>query len=375
MPCALWKDKATKTCSEYKDNGYNACSQYQDQGYNSCSRWDSKCCDWWPCSWACKLVTWFCVAWYWVSNIVCVAWYWVSNVVCVAWVWVTTAVCIAWDAITTAIGAVLETVESVLTWVLSALAAVVNLIFAIPVIGRFLHWVWDVVLTAVWGVAGLVDAVLWFIGIRPEKKLRMCVILLTDSTSGQGNENVQQEKDLIVQKLNDAIGIYRNQANVRIIKSGPFQYESGFADATTADGSWVDVYNNPAAPGPLDVRCGSASLSDDLTQDGSGFEYIATTQCFYSNFRRLIGYGAPIIVFAIRSFNSSKKGCSDGPLTDYVTVLRGNPICIAHESGHACNLWHVDPDSNLMNANGCGKSDLDWYQIMLLRLSRHVTYF
>lgn len=53
----------------------SACSEYRDQGYNSCDRWQSNCCDWWPCSWACRLITWICVAWYWVSHWVCKAWY------------------------------------------------------------------------------------------------------------------------------------------------------------------------------------------------------------------------------------------------------------------------------------------------------------
>lgn len=53
----------------------SACSEYEDQGYNSCAKWDQNCCDWWPCSWGCKLITWLCVVWYWVSHWVCKAWY------------------------------------------------------------------------------------------------------------------------------------------------------------------------------------------------------------------------------------------------------------------------------------------------------------
>jgi hypothetical protein len=94
--CAEWRDKGYKACADYEDQGYKACKEYRDEGYKACSKWDRQCCDWWPCSWACKLLTWICVAWYWVSNWVCVAWYWVSKWVCVAWYWVSNWVCVAW---------------------------------------------------------------------------------------------------------------------------------------------------------------------------------------------------------------------------------------------------------------------------------------
>jgi hypothetical protein len=57
-----------------------------------------------------------------------------------------------------------------------------------------------------------------------------------------------------------------------------------------------------------------------------------------------------------------------------VVAEAGNPICIAHELGHSCNLWHVDIDDNLMNPS-CGRKKLKWWQVSIMRSSRHVTYF
>ena len=94
--CTQTRDNGYNRCTQTRDNGYNRCTQTRDNGYNSCADWRSRCCDWWPCSWACELVSWFCFAWVWVSNIVCVAWVWVSNIVCIAWVWVSNIVCVAW---------------------------------------------------------------------------------------------------------------------------------------------------------------------------------------------------------------------------------------------------------------------------------------
>ena len=82
-----------RKCIQWEENRYQECTQTRDDGYNSCSNWAKNCCTWWPCSRACKLFSWICVAWYWISNIVCVAWTWISNIVCIAWTWFVTRVC------------------------------------------------------------------------------------------------------------------------------------------------------------------------------------------------------------------------------------------------------------------------------------------
>lgn len=97
--CIQYRDDGYNACAQYQDQGYNACAEYRDNGYNACSNWAKNCCTWWPCSWLCKIFSWICVAWVWVTNLVCVAWYWVTNLVCVAWYWVTSLVCIAWATV------------------------------------------------------------------------------------------------------------------------------------------------------------------------------------------------------------------------------------------------------------------------------------
>lgn len=346
-------------CLEWGEERHQECTEYRDQGHSACSDWDSKCCDWWPCSWACKLVTWFCVAWYWVSSIVCVA-----------WTWITTAICLVWDVVTTIVNAIVVTLESILGWVLSALAFVVELIFSIPYVGRLLNWIWNVVLEIFWNLVGIGDFVLGLIGIRPEKKLRVCVIVLRNE---RGVEVAAPAS--LVPDLQHAIDIFRAEANVRVIPVGPFQYDSGFADDETASTEWIHVVDGPSDPEILEVECGVEAGGEDLTPAGSRFELLASTMCFFGNWRRVVGYGAPVTIFVVRTVgDASKLGCSIGPLSNYVTIEGANPICIPHELGHACNLWHVDGATNLMNAS-CGRRKLDWWQISILRNSRHVTYF
>jgi len=143
------------TCAKYKTEREETCKEYRDEGHNACSEYRSRCCDWWPCSWACEVVSWFCDAWYWIANVVCVAW----NVV-------TTAICIVWDVVTTVVDAVIETIESIVSWIGSAIGFFVGMIFAIPYIGRLLKWIWNGILTLVWGVVSLIDVIAGLIGLR-----------------------------------------------------------------------------------------------------------------------------------------------------------------------------------------------------------------
>ncbi len=152
--------REARECKKYRDDGHDECSRYEDHGYSACDRWDSECCDWFPCSWACKIVTWFCVAWVWVANVACVAWYWVAHLVCVAWVVIVYLACTVAEAVITALAAIVTAVESIAGWFLDVLAWFVDLVLSIPVIGRLIKSFWNAVLTIVWGIASAADAVI-----------------------------------------------------------------------------------------------------------------------------------------------------------------------------------------------------------------------
>jgi len=367
MPrCLEWAEERSRECTKTRKEKIKKCSEWEKKWDKQCKDWDDKCCDWWPCSWGCKLVTWVCVGWKWVSTWVCKGWYWVVNIVCVAWTWITTLVCVVWDVVTTVVNAILETLESILVWILDGLAIFVNILLSIPIIGGLLKWGKNIFLEIAWGLVGLGDTILGSLGIRPEKKLRICTIIMIDEN---GNP-VAQTSD-VVTEIQAAIDIFKEQANVRLIRSAPFQYDSGFADKETATEEWVTTRRME----PLDVECGLGAAGEDLWLPGTDFEVNSSFGCFYGKFRRLIGYGAPVVIFVVRRVEGPEKGCSIGPLTNYVTVEGRDPICIAHELGHACNLWHVGSQTNLMHEAGCGQRELDWWQIAILRNSRHVTYF
>lgn len=117
MPCNNKGEHIRKECSRREDHGYEDCQRYEDHGYSACNDWDKQCCDWWPCSWGCKVLTWLCRGWVWISNMVCVAWVWISHVVCVAYAWVVDGICFAWHYVVGAFSGILDgfvcgTVES-----------------------------------------------------------------------------------------------------------------------------------------------------------------------------------------------------------------------------------------------------------------------
>jgi len=376
MPrCIEWGEERHQECTETEDRGYDECAREEDRGY-------SECCTWAPCSW-------FCNAWVWISNVVCVAWTWVSNVVCIAWTWITTAVCVVWDVITTVVNVILVTLESIFGWVLSALAFVIELLQMIPGLGALIRWILNGISYVLGIFNSLSDLVLGALGIRPEKILRICTVILRDE-NGTPTSNVAD----VVAMLQLAVDVYKRDANVRIVPLRPFNYSSGFAEAGTVDESWVQVDPNNSDSELLDPE---DSFKNEWGTAGSKFQWKISTLCFYGAWRRVSGFGAPITVFIVRDTRPRSLGRSLG-ITDYVVVdaMTGDvtntnysPRTPAHEIGHSCMLLHVCVDDgidNLMATAGHCDPDstmspdrinpvMDNGQVLLVRSSKHVTYF
>jgi hypothetical protein len=141
-------------------------------------------------------------------------------------------------------------------------------------------------------------------------------------------------------------------------------------------------------------------VAADLIDAGPAFNDMMRKACFGANGLRLIGFGAPVTVFAVRSFKDGKVGCAVPIFTDYVTVLFNPPTfqtwlsddetergevtrisTLAHELAHSCNLPHFNDPENLLNDSATPglpftqRSKLTNFQKAVLRNSRHVTFF
>lgn len=385
MPrCLSWGEERVQECTEWRDEGHEECTEWRDDGHSECSDWDKNCCDWWPCSWGCKLITWICVAAVWISSWVCIAAVWVASWVCVTWVTVTTAVCVLWDVFTTIINVVLVTLESILGWVLSAIAAIVAILLSIPFIGGFIRWLINLVTAVVWFFVSLVDLAAGLLGIRPEKLLRVCPVILADERSRPVDTLAHA-----VDQLQVAANILKRDANIRLIPSKPFQYATGFNGAPIVTEDWIKVLDRePGDSDTLDPPCDLDGFGADLGVAGSKFNLLMMMHCFYGAWRRLTGYGAPVSVFFVRTVPGA-VGCGMW-IVDFVTVAAQiMPVTeslrrvAGHEISHATNLWHIgsgDNPDNLMGTPRPTVTDVmtfrlyDW-QVLLVRASKHVSYF
>ena len=274
------------------------------------------------------------------------------------------------NGIVMVLGAIIETIESVVGWVLSAIALIIELILCVPVIGRLIAWILGIVQMLYLFVFGILDTIIGLCGLRPEKKLRVCTIILSDE-NGQPVTSASS----VVPLLQRAVDIFKQEVNVRVVPAKPFHYTSPFSGNETASEDWVKVLETAKGRRILDLGGEVASLFSDLIDIGGDYNLIANTKCFYPAWRRVIGYGAPITVFAIRSMGQG-IGRSLGPLTDYlvIDVSGGDDTLIAHEMGHACYLWHVSNNGLMHPYSGRGTAVSGW-QKAIIRSSRHVTYF
>lgn len=232
---------------------------------------------------------------------------------------------------------------------LDAAALPVTLLFAVPYAGRVLKWLWSLLLTGIWGLIALPGAVLWLVGVGGEKKLAVRVIVLRDEA---GEPVVSPEA--LGPHLETARRIFLESAGVRLLLGEPA----------------VEVAERPSRLAILEPGCHTLwSFLEDLGRRGSAYELLCGSA---GGFRRLVGYGAPVVVVVVRGFTTRHIGCSLGPLTDYVTVKGENAACIAHELGHACGLPHSRGIDNLMHRS-CGRVRLRRWQAAVIRTSRHVT--
>lgn len=378
MPrCIEWGEDRHQECTETEDRGYDECAREEDRGY-------SECCTWAPCSWFCDALVWF-------TNVVCVAWTWVSNVACIAWTWITTSFCVLWDVITTVVNVILVTLESTFGWILSGLASIVELILAIPGFGAALRWALNFITFLVGSMLAVGDLILGAVGIRPEKTLRICPVILRD----ENGEQTAAVED-VVGVLQLAADVFKRDANIRLIPSRPFNYSTGFEGAPRVDESWIHI---DSVSSPTAVLDAGDSVANEFGDVGSILQLKMINLCFFGAWRRITGLGAPITVFFIRNTLPNKAGRSLW-ITDYVFVdgdttqilASGRPSnarTAAHEIAHSCSLWHecIDNDpTNLMGVRGScnpiGTTPADTdnpilydWQALLMRGSKHVSYF
>lgn len=254
---------------------------------------------------------------------------------------------------------VVRVVCEVISFVLDIAAFVVNLVLSIPGLGGIIRTILNWVTEVIWRVVGLIDLGLGAIGIRPEKRIYVGVII-----PSRNGKPIATEADILPQ-INKAKQLYKDLCNVKIVYAG-------------ACSPGLD-----APDGALNVGCDTGGFFSDWGLGGSYIEFVSSTCAFSDGWRRVVGYGAEIIVFVVANVTpdtrtSSTVGCSFTSTHNYVVVeANAGASVAAHEMGHACWLAHVDDDSgNLMwPSNIAANPTLTNGQILLIRWSKHCVYF
>jgi hypothetical protein len=268
------------------------------------------------------------------------------------------------NVVITTVKYVTRTVCEVVVTILNAAAFLIGLFLSIPIIGPIIR-----IIIRFFGergsqLVGLIDAGLRFVGVRITKYLRVCIIILEEE-----NHQHTAEPEELTLAIEFAKKAFYDGAKVRLNVLG------------------IHKVNSTSPRNNLDVNTDAGALLDELFAPGSYFETAANGYCFDEAVFRLVGVGAPVVVFITRSVRGQATGCSLLFFTDYITVERGtvrgmtaDPTVMAHEIGHACTLIHVpDNRNNLMSprssASSLRGSALAAGQSTLVRNSRHVTFF
>jgi hypothetical protein len=381
MPGCIEQIDYTKktTCKEWTDFGQDVCSSFKDV----CTKWLPAFLDF-----VCVFTATICVG---VTHI--------FDWVCTAWNYATMILCVVFDAISAAVNAILTVVELLAGYALYPFVVLAGLIFAIPGIGQLLKSIVTFVTGALWTLASIPDVLLGIIGIQPEKRLRVCSIILVGS-------GPVVTMDFALRQLQAAANYLKEKANVRLICpfNGKVKFFTGFNDAEVVAADWVFTGNKMSlGTTELDQGCDADGFVRDLGTAGTNFQWLRNTYCVsHASWRSLLGYGGPVTIFFVRSFREDATfGCCFY-LSDFVfvapTAHSGQPPTtvptpvagLVHELGHACGLPHIDTlDEYTALGTGAGFQDnlmfnivpttstpkLYFWQIYRLRMSSHVTFF
>lgn len=276
----------------------------------------------------------------------------------------------------------------VLRIALNIAAAIANVLLLIPIIGplyRALVRIWS----TVWGyVVGLADGLLFALGLKITKQLRVHVVPL-------GLAGIPLAEEAHLRKiLTETAAIFHKRARIHL----DITFEAPILDAPESA-----------------TRIGTEGhlVADELWLKGT-WHHAQTIRLFDSNFASLVGIGAPVIVYILQEVgydgSGNVIGCSAGPFADWIAVEAGwvvesvcndgtgrpfplpagtpsasvapisNPnyqrFVIAHELCHALGLLgHANSSGTDLMVPGRIIGDyLSPFQVGIIRSSPHVTF-
>lgn len=300
--------------------------EWQSRWENQCSTVSKKVCQWlpWPLSDLCN---------------------WVTETICkLVEVW--------FSIIKTIVQTVCEVVTSIIRiFILVPMTIFITVLRIVCFIVDFIvNWI-KVIIAA---IIGIPEFLLCMLGLRIRKHLHACVTVLA-TRDGQPVMS-DAEVDGV---LEEAERIISDRFNVRLHIHGRkvVQVPKDRLDVNACDAS--QLFSSDAI---------------DLTDDANG-----TFRDVFGCGNNVVDIGAELIhgvldiIFIRDIINGDDVGCHI-PGTDYVIIDQNSSgLVLAHEIGHAGDLWHVDDRTNLMNHFVGGDAVRGW-QRCIFRRSRFVHY-
>ena len=318
--------KICKTVQEWvEENVEKAIEAWEDRQEQRCR--DEEC-KWWM---AClnKLFCW--LVWVVVKVvrvIVVTVGKWVPRIVC-------EVISFAWDLV----------------------AVFVGLILSIPILGGIVRTVLNWGTELVWRFFGLIDFGLGLAGVRPRKLMYVGLMIPTNGGNPITTEAAMMPMITTAQRL------YLQLCNIRMVYMGACVATPGAPDSA------------------LNVGCDERGFFSDWWLGGSWVEFASSRCAFEDGWRRIIGWGAQIIIIPVLDVTpdtatSATVGCSFASTHNHVVVEPGaNAAVAAHEIGHACWLDHSNNPNNLMwPANLSATPTLTPWQVSVIRWSKHCVY-
>ncbi|GGG81895.1 hypothetical protein GCM10007415_13300 [Parapedobacter pyrenivorans] len=258
---------------------------------------------------------------------------------------------------------VTEVVCTLVGFVLDLVGFLINVILSIPILGGIIRTIINWVTEIIWRIVSLPDFLLSLAGIRIRKKMYVKLIILNNNGVPHTTEAVA------IRGIQTAQAVFDRQCNVNLIYTG----------VCVPQLVTNDMANN--------IECGAGGFFSDWWIGGSYYELVSADCAFQDGWKRIVGYGAELIVFVIADITPrSTVGCSFSATHNYV-VVEPNIAGIqsmAHEIGHACLLPHLEDAADVNNlmfpnirtdaAGELVNRDMTNFQIASLRGSRHCTF-
>lgn len=300
--------------------------EWQSRWENQCRTVSEKVCKWmpWPLSELCD----------WVTKTVC-------NLVEVWFRVIKTIVKTVCEVITSLIKIFILIPMTIFLTILRIVCFIVDFV---------VNWIRIIISIFV----GLPEFLLCMLGLNIRKHLHACVTVLA------GRDGVPVVSDAQVDTaLKEASDIISRRFNVHLHIHGRklVQVPPDRLDVTACDAS--QLFSSEAI-----------NLTDDA--DGTFADVFGCSTDPIDVVTELL-HGALNIIFIRDIIEGNDVGCHI-PGTDYVIIDQSSSgQVLAHEIGHACDLWHVSDRTNLMNHFVAGDNVRNW-QKCIFRRSRFVHY-